>query len=91
MATKPPPDVKPAPEESIETKAYKSVEEIPTRETNDRNRLGYHVWRWLTERNNTTLEEQITVSGVRLLIDEKEAKEKILAKLKEMGVELPHS
>jgi len=89
MATKPPPDVKQHPEDSVETKAYKSVADIPTQEPNDRNRLGYHVWRWLTNKTNTTLDEQITVSGARLLIDEKEAKDRILAKLKEMNVELP--
>lgn len=89
MATKPPPDVQRYPEDSIEAKAYKSVEDIPTREPNDRNRLGYHVWRWLTEKNNTTLDEQIAVSGVRLLIDENEAKDRIVTKLKDLGVTIP--
>lgn len=89
MATKPPPEVKKHPEDSLETKAYKSVEDIPTREPNDQNRLGFHVWRWLSGKQNTTLDEQITVSGARLLISEKEAKEKIIAKLKEMNVTLP--
>ncbi len=91
MATKPPPEVKQYPEDSIEAKAYKSVEEIPTREPNDRNRLGFHVWRWLTEKNNTTLDEQIKVSGARLLISEEEAKQQILTKLKELNVTLPQS
>lgn len=91
MATKPPPEVRQYPENSIEAKAYKSVEDIPTREPNDRNRLGFHVCRWLTGKNNTTLDEQIVVAGARLLISEKEAKEKILTKLKDMNVTLPQS
>ncbi len=91
MATKPPPEVKKYPEDSIESKAYKSVEDIPTREPNDRNRLGFHVWRWLTVKNESTLDEQIKVSGVRLLISEEEAKQKIISKLKELNVTLPQS
>jgi hypothetical protein len=91
MATKPPSEVKRYPEDSIEVKAYKSVEDIPTREPNDRNRLGFHVWRWLTEKNSTTLKEQIAVSGARLLIDETEAMQKIIARLKELDVFLPNS
>jgi len=89
MGTKPPPDVKQAPEDSIETIAYKSVKDIPTHEPNDRHRLGYHVWLWLTENSNSSLDEKITVSGARLLISEEEAKKHIIEKLKSMNVEMP--
>jgi len=89
MATKKPPEIKPHPDDSIEAIAYKSVEQIPTREPNDLNRLGFHVWRWLTDSANTTLDEQITVSGTRLLISKGEAKERILQALKDMNVTIP--
>lgn len=89
MATKKPPEIKPHPDDSVEAIAYKSVEQIPTREPNDLNRLGFHVWRWLTDNANTTLDEQITVSGARLLISKAEAKERILQALKDMNVTLP--
>lgn len=89
MGTKPPPDVKKYPEDSIEAKAYRSVEDIPTHEPNDRSRLGFHVWRWLTMDNKTSLGEQITVSGARLLINKAEAEERILKKLKELDAPLP--
>jgi hypothetical protein len=89
MATKKPPEVKSHPADSVEAIAYKSVEQIPTREPNDSNRLGFHVWRWLTDKANTTLEEQINVSGARLLISKEEAKERILQKLKDLNVTLP--
>ncbi len=89
MATKKPPEIKPHPDDSVEAIAYKSVEQIPTREPNDLNRLGFHVWRWLTDSANTTLDEQITVSGSRLLISKGEAKERILQALKDMNVTIP--
>jgi hypothetical protein len=89
MGTKPPSEVKRYPEDSIEAIAYKSVADIPAREPNDRNRLGYHVWRWLTDRNGATLDDQIKFSGARLLIGPEETKEKILSKLTELGVTLP--
>lgn len=89
MATKKPPEIKPHPDDSVEAIAYKSVEQIPTREPNDSNRLGFHVWRWLTDSANTTLDEQITVSGSRLLISKGEAKERILQALKDMNVTIP--
>lgn len=89
MATKPPPEVQRYPEDSIEAIAYKSVEDIPAREPNDRHRLGYHVWRWLSDKNSTTLDEQIESSRARLLISTAEAKRMILERLKELGVKLP--
>jgi hypothetical protein len=89
MATKPPAPVKKYPEDSIESKAYKSVTEIPTREPNDRNRLGFYVYSWLTQNGNSPLDELIKVSGARLLIEPEEAKKKILEKLGELGVSHP--
>jgi hypothetical protein len=91
MGTKPPSAVDQFPDDAIETKAYRSVEEVPTREPNDRNRLALHVWRWLTMEKKTTLDEQIDSSRARLLITPEEARERILKKLKEMNVSLPGS
>jgi hypothetical protein len=85
MTTKPPPTAIPAPSESIEKIAYESVSSIPTQEPNDRYRLGYHVWLWMTKREGT-LEDAINVSGARILIPREEALRTIRVKLSELGV-----
>ena len=72
MATKPPSAVKEFPAESLEKIAYDSVSTIPTVEPNDRNRLAYHIWRWLSTRAGT-LEEAVGESGARLNISKPEA------------------
>jgi hypothetical protein len=87
MTTKPPPSVKEFPAESLEKIAYNSVRSIPTQEPNDRNRLGYHVWQWLLNRNGT-LENSITVSGSRMHISRKEALKIVTENLKKQGVKL---
>ncbi len=87
MATKPPPTVVAAPTESIEKIAYESVSSIPTQEPNDRSRLGYHVWLWLTKREGT-LEEAVKVSKARTLIPQEEVLKIIRGKLQERGVQL---
>ncbi|MBF8249030.1 MAG: hypothetical protein HW374_1830, partial [Bacteroidetes bacterium] len=53
MTTKPPPSVSEFAPEAVEKLAYGVVADIATREPNDRNRLGYHVWAWLKERSGT--------------------------------------
>jgi hypothetical protein len=53
MATKPPPPIAEFPAESLEKLAYTLVADIPTREPNDRNRLGYNLWAWLADRKGT--------------------------------------
>ena len=87
MTTKPPPTVKEFPPESLEKIAYDSVQSIPTQEPNDRNRLGYHVWRWLVSREGT-LPEAIAISGSRMQIPREEALKIISENLKKQGIQL---
>jgi hypothetical protein len=65
MTTKAPSSVQEFSSDSLEKKAYDSVSAIATKEPNDRNRLGYHIWRFLTMRNGT-LENAVAESGARL-------------------------
>jgi hypothetical protein len=88
MSTKPPSQIEAFPENSLEKRAYKSVSDIPAREANDRNRLGYHVWRWLTDKKGT-LEEVIRESGARINITADEAARKIRESLTAQGIKLP--
>ena len=87
MSTKPPPQVAPFPAESLEKIAYTSVSTIPTVEPNDGNRLGYHVWRWLSQRQGT-LEQAIKESGSRLNVSVQEAHKVITESLQKQGVKL---
>jgi hypothetical protein len=80
MTTKPPSQVEPFSEETLEKIAYHSVEGIGTVEPNDAYRLGYHVWRWLTTRQGS-LADAVRESGARLTISPDEAVEKIRASL----------
>jgi hypothetical protein len=82
MTTKPPASAIPAPPESTEKIAYDSVSSIPTQEPNDRYRLGYHVWLWMTKHEGT-LEDAIKVSGARILVSHEEALKIIQEKLRE--------
>ena len=72
MTTKAPSAIQEAPAESLESVAYKSVSTVPTVEPNDRNRIGYHIWRWLSTKNGS-LEGAIAESGARLLVSPEEA------------------
>lgn len=72
MTTKSPSAVQEFSLEAFEKIAYASVSTIPTEEPNDRNRLGYHVWRWLVTRKGT-LAEAIEESGSRLHMRQNEA------------------
>lgn len=67
MATKPPSSVKEFSPETLEKLVYASTETILTEEPNDRNRLNYHIWRWLIQKQGT-LEEAINESGARIKI-----------------------
>ena len=64
MSTKPPASIVESPAGSLEKLAYNIVAEIPTEEPNDRNRLGYCLWGWLSERRGTLL-QAIRAAGVR--------------------------
>ncbi len=84
MSTKPASKVQEFPAESLEKIAYTSVSTIPTVEPNDRNRLGYHIWRWLTRREGT-IEQAVLESGSRLTITPTEASAIITESLKKQG------
>lgn len=88
MTTKPGPAVNPAAADTQERTAYDSVAAVETLEPNDRARLGYHVWRWLTHRNGT-LEELVRESGVRLAMPVDQAVRLIREHLASKGVSAP--
>ena len=85
MTTKPPSAVQEFQADSLEKKAYASVSTIQTEEPNDRNRLGYHVWRWLTAKQGT-LEQAITESGARIHVSKEEAAKIIREALAKQGL-----
>ena len=87
MTTKPPPQTAPFAEGSLESIAYAAVREIPAREPNDLNRLGYSVWAWLKERKGT-LEDAVLNSGIRSDLPLMEISARVREKLKSRGVEL---
>lgn len=87
MSTKPPSPIREFPVESLEKHAYASVSNIPTQESNDRNRLGYHVWRWLSSRQGT-LEDAVNESGARISVSKHEAIDAIRDALKKQGINI---
>ncbi len=87
MSTKPPSLVQPSSPASLEKIAYASVASIPTVEPHDRDRLGYSVWRWLKDKQDS-LEQCVHNAGSRLLIAEEEALSKIRESLRQQGVEV---
>jgi hypothetical protein len=87
MTTKAPPAIQEFAPETLEKKAYASVSSIPTVEPNDRNRLGYHIWRWLLSREGE-IGEAVAESGSRLLIDTAEAARIIREALVQQGISL---
>jgi hypothetical protein len=85
MSTKPPASVVESPVESLEKLAYNVVAEIPTEEPNDRNRLGYCLWGWLSERRGTLL-QTIRAAGARSSLTSEEIFEIIRKQLEEKGI-----
>lgn len=85
MSTKPPPPVAEFPAESLEKIAYSVVAEIPTREPNDRNRLGYTIWMWLVDRKGT-LDDAVKSSGSRTTIPHEEVMNHLTRRLEEKGI-----
>ncbi len=71
MTTKAPSSIKQAPAETLETIAYGAVAGIPTREPNDRNRLGFCLWVWLQDHAGS-LEQAVRNAGVRSTMPEEE-------------------
>ncbi len=87
MTTKAPSPVKPASDQATEKTAYAAVADIPVADSHDRDRLGYCLWLWLSQRRDT-LEEAVHNAGAHLKIDESEAVKQIRAKLEQQGVKL---
>ncbi len=89
MTTKAAAQVNKFPEDSSEKIAYKIAEQVKTRESNDNNRLGYHIWRYLTG-TIPTIDEAVRVSGVRLTEGEtlENVIEKIAQQIRERGFEV---
>ena len=85
MTTKAPPAVEAAAEGTLEKIAYASVSGVTTVEPNDQKRLGYHIWRWLTEKQGT-IAEAVAESGARLTVSPADAAARITESLKQQGV-----
>jgi hypothetical protein len=88
MTTKPGPAVTPAPGDAQEKIAYESVALVETVEPHDRDRLGYHVWRWLSSRDGT-IENLLRESGVRLKMPANQAVKLIRDSLAAKGINAP--
>lgn len=73
---------------SLEKIAYSLVEDIPLRETNDRDRLGYCLWIWLTE-GKGSLEQAIVNAEPRSSLSTEEIAGIIQKKLKEKNIPSP--
>ena len=73
--------------ESLEVLAYSVVSEIPTTEPNDRARLGYCVWAWLSERRGS-LEHAIRAAGTRTPFTTEQMHEIIRKRLEEKGIKV---
>lgn len=85
MSTKPPSKVQEFPANSLEKIAYASANAVPTVEPNDKNRLGYHIWRWLQTKEGT-LEDIVKESGSRITVSSAEAAKIIVDSLQKQGI-----
>ncbi len=73
-------------DQEIASLAYASVADIPAREMNDRNRLGFHIYLYLTGNIDTVL-EAVRESRSRLDVSSADAAATILAALRAQGVD----
>jgi hypothetical protein len=87
MTTKSPVPVSEFSPESLEKTAYAVAAEIPVREPNDANRLGYCLWGWLTERRGTLL-QAIRAAGTRSTLTDEEILGIVSKKLEEKGIKV---
>lgn len=76
--------VKETPHDSIEYLAYDVVKDIETREVNDRHRLAYHIYLYLT-REYPSLEEAVWVAQARFVQPQHVVSELIANRLRERG------
>jgi hypothetical protein len=81
-----PTTIKTFPADSIEQKAYASIDGIAFAEENDRLRLGYHVYLYL-KKQIPTLDEAVHVALARMSVGEEQAVARIRARLQELGLE----
>lgn len=87
MTTKPPSPVSEFPPDALEKIAYAAVADLPGREPNDNNRLGYNVWAWLKDRKGT-LEQAIRSAGFRTELPPEQVVMLVEQRLRERGVSL---
>ncbi len=69
----------------MEAIAYDCIRGIPTLEGHDLDRLGYTLWLWLKHRKDP-LETAVHAAGVRFLIPEAEAVQRVRENLKAKGI-----
>ncbi len=86
MSTRAPSSIAEFSAATIEKIGYASVAEIPVQEPNDRIRLGYHVWLYLSGKLPTLL-EAVRNARSRILVTEDEALSIISKKLQEAGID----
>lgn len=60
------------PEDSLESRAYAAVSEVPVVEDNDRNRLGYHIYLYM-KGELASIEEALHIAQPRMLCSKDEA------------------
>ncbi len=84
MSTLPPSSIRPFDDASLERIAYDAARTVPTKEPNDQNRLGYHLWTLLKEKKGSVA-AAVHQSGARLLVPDKEAVATIESALKRAG------
>ena len=90
MTTKPPSEVQHAPDDSLETIAYRSVSGIPSDDAHGLDRLGYNVWLWMRHRKDP-LEIAVANAGARLQVSTEEAVRRIRESLTSAGIDLDSS
>ena len=87
MATIAPSTIKNFDDASLEKIAYKIVSTIPTKEPNDQLRLGYCLWKFLSDKVGT-LEDAINSAGARTTIEKNLIEKIIRENLKSNGIEV---
>ncbi len=87
MTTKSPSSVASFAPETLEKIAYDAVADVPVREFNDRNRIGYCVWAWLKDRKGT-LEHAIRAAGARTQLADAEVVAVVRKNLAARGIDI---